>query len=75
MKQLQEYESLALFMLNRSGLPQITAVIERTILYMNINKTKMYCCKTFESIVKVSEKITTNFDIDEHHVRLQWKCY
>ena len=73
MKQLQEYESLALFMLNVTALPQSTAAVERTFSKININKTKLRNClavNTLESIVKVSEKFTTNFDIDEHHVRL-----
>ena len=73
MKQLQEYESLALFMLNVTALPQSTAAVERTFSKININKTKLRNClavNTLESIVKVSKKFTTNFDIDEHHVRL-----
>ena len=73
MKQFQEYESLALFMLNVTALPQSTAAVENTFSKININKTKFRNClavNMLESIVKVSEKFTTKFDIDEHHARL-----
>ena len=77
MAALAEYKDLALFMLQITALPQSTAAVERTFSKVNNNKTKLrnsLAVNTIEAIVKVSERYTNNFEIDEHLVQLHGKA-
>lgn len=67
------YEDLGQFMLQITALPQSTAAVERTFSKVNNNKTKLrsrLAVRTIEAIVRVSERFSTNFEIDEKMANL-----
>ena len=60
-------------MFHVTALPQSTAAVERAFSKINLNKTKLRNClviRALEAIVKVCEKFSTNFAMNDHLVRL-----